>query len=136
MRLNGIDDEEMFAGYVLCSIGAPVPAATQFEAMLRVTDLLEHKPIMTAGYKCILHIHTATEECEITKIVAFIDPKTREKNTKVKYVKSGANIIARVKMERTTCVEAFDKVAQLGRFTMRDEGKTVAIGKVVKLPKA
>jgi peptide chain release factor subunit 3 len=30
------------------------------------------------GYKSILHIHTAVEECEITKLVCAIDPKTKE----------------------------------------------------------
>jgi peptide chain release factor subunit 3 len=25
---------------------------------------------------------------------------------------------------------------QLGRFTLRDEGKTIAIGKIIKLPKS
>lgn len=31
------------------------------------------------------------------------------------------------------CVETFKNYPQLGRFTLRDEGKTVAIGKIVRL---
>jgi len=31
------------------------------------------------------------------------------------------------------CVERFADYAQLGRFTLRDEGKTIAIGKITKL---
>jgi peptide chain release factor subunit 3 len=31
------------------------------------------------------------------------------------------------------CVERFADYPQLGRFTLRDEGKTIAIGKVTKL---
>jgi len=50
-------------------------------------------------------------------------------------VKSGAVIIARITMEKPICVEQFDVVPQLGRFTLRDEGRTIAIGKVIKLPK-
>jgi len=33
-------------------------------------------------------------------------------------------------------VELFDAVPQLGRFTLRDEGRTIAIGKIVRLPKS
>lgn len=44
--------------------------------------------------------------------------------------------IARISTERSICVEKFDVVPQMGRFTLRDEGKTIAIGKIVKLPKA
>jgi peptide chain release factor subunit 3 len=31
------------------------------------------------------------------------------------------------------CVEKFADYAQLGRFTLRDEGRTIAIGKVTRL---
>jgi peptide chain release factor subunit 3 len=31
------------------------------------------------------------------------------------------------------CVERFADYPQLGRFTLRDEGRTIAIGKVTKL---
>ena len=31
------------------------------------------------------------------------------------------------------CIERFDDYPQLGRFTLRDEGKTIAIGKVTRL---
>lgn len=41
-------------------------------------DLLEHKSIFTAGYKCILHIHSLVEECEAVKLIYSIDLKTKE----------------------------------------------------------
>ena len=31
------------------------------------------------------------------------------------------------------CIEKFDDYKMLGRFTLRDEGKTIAIGRVTKL---
>ncbi|VDM06045.1 unnamed protein product [Schistocephalus solidus] len=31
------------------------------------------------------------------------------------------------------CVECFRDFAQMGRFTLRDEGKTIAVGKIVKI---
>jgi len=136
LRIQGIDDEDVQPGFVVCSKANPVPAATHFECQLMVLDLLDHKSIFTAGYKCVLHIHTATEECEVTKILCKVDPKTKERDTKCRFVKSGAMVICRIRMEKVTCVETFDKVPQLGRFTLRDEGKTIAIGKITRLPKA
>ena len=35
----------------------------------------------------------------------------------------------------TICVEAFEDMQQLGRFTLRDEGKSIAIGKIVTVDK-
>ena len=157
---------------------------------------------------------TVVEECEVTKLLAVVDPKTKEKR-KAKYAKSGAICIVRVAVEKPICIEAFDSVPQvggwvgtrsvngplllsgggpestspsgrcrccncvcsppecgsptrlcppatssvvpppsfppplfppphptpprsplqLGRFTLRDEGKTIAIGKVLRVPK-
>ena len=54
----------------------------------------------------------------------------------VKYAKSNAIIVVRIDVEKPICIEPFDRVPQLGRFTLRDEGKTIAIGKVIKLPKS
>lgn len=134
LRLSGIEEEDISAGFVLSSRFNVVPVVTQFEAQIAVLELLEHKPILTGGYKAVLHIHSVVEECEITKLIAMIDPKTKEKK-KTKFVKSGAICIARIAVEKSICVEAFDAVPQLGRFTLRDEGKTVAIGKVTRVPK-
>ena len=36
---------------------------------IAITDLLEHKPILTAGYNCVLHIHTVSVEVEIDKLL-------------------------------------------------------------------
>jgi len=44
-------------------------------------------------------------------------------------------VVCRIAMGQGICVEEFQKVPQLGRFTLRDEGQTIAIGKVTKLPK-
>jgi peptide chain release factor subunit 3 len=41
----------------------------------------------------------------------------------------------RVKCASTIAVETFKSCPQLGRFTLRDEGCTIAIGKITKLSK-
>ncbi|EFJ40194.1 elongation factor-like protein [Volvox carteri f. nagariensis] len=134
LRLSGADEADISPGFVLSSIKNPVPMVTQFEAQLVIVELLEHNPIFTVGYKSVLHIHTACEECEVSKLIAEIDPKTKEQK-KVKYIKSGGICICRITVDKPICIESFADVPSLGRFTLRDEGRTIAIGKVVKLPK-
>lgn len=45
--------------------------------------------------------------------------------------------MARVILKTTNpvCLEKFADVPQLGRFTLRDEGRTIAIGKVMAIEK-
>lgn len=133
LRLSGIDEEDVQSGFVVCDSRITVPVVSYFEAQLQILELLDHKSLFSAGYKCILHIHAAVEECECTQIKAKLDMKTKQKLT-AKFVKSGAAVICTLAVEKPICVELFKDVPQLGRFTLRDEGRTIAIGKITKLP--
>jgi peptide chain release factor subunit 3 len=42
----------------------------------------------------------------------------------------GQKIVALIETVQPVCVERFVDHPQLGRFTLRDEGRTIAIGKV------
>jgi len=42
-------------------------------------------------------------------------------------------VIARLQTAGIICLETFKEFPQMARFTLRDEGKTIAIGKVLKL---
>jgi peptide chain release factor subunit 3 len=66
-----------------------------------------------------------------------VDKKTG-KRTKAapNFVKQGQAVIARLETDGLICVERYEDYQQLGRFTLRDEGKTVAMGKVLKLIEA
>ena len=54
----------------------------------------------------------------------------------VKFVKGNTLAMARSQVENLIRVEKFENVPQLGRFTLRDEGRTIAIGKNERLPKS
>ena len=45
----------------------------------------------------------------------------------------GAVVTCVIETEQVVTVEPFDLCPQLGRFTLRDEGKTIGIGKVLDL---
>ena len=49
LRLNGIDEDDIAAGFVICSRNVPVPCVTYFDAQLQILDLLEHK----VGFQCL-----------------------------------------------------------------------------------
>jgi sulfate adenylyltransferase subunit 1 (EFTu-like GTPase family) len=45
---------------------------------------------------------------------------------------SFAKIICRIETRIPICVEKFDSIEQMGRFTLRDEGMTLGSGKILK----
>jgi len=131
VRLRGVDDEDISPGFVLTSPNAPVHAVRRFEAQLAI---LEHKSIICAGYTAVMHIHTLSEEVTLPALLHYFDKATGRKSKKPpQFAKRGQKIVALVETILPVCVERFADYPQLGRFTLRDEGRTIAIGKITKL---
>ncbi|KAK9010014.1 hypothetical protein V6N11_036532 [Hibiscus sabdariffa] len=129
VRLSGVEEEDILAGFVLTSIVKTIPAVTEFTAQLQILELLENA-IFTAGYKAVLHIHSVVEECEIVKLLQQIDPKRKKPmKKKVLFVKNGAVVVCRIQVNNLICIEKLSDFPQLGRFTLRTE-----VGKVTDLP--
>ncbi|WJX48503.1 hypothetical protein P8452_35057 [Trifolium repens] len=133
VRVSGVEEEDLLSGFVLSSAANPISTVTEFVAQLQILELLDNA-IFTAGYKAVLHVHSVVEECEIVELLQQIDPKTRKPiKKKVLFVKNGAIVLCRVQVNNVICVEKFSDFPQLGRFTLRTEGKTVAVGKITAL---
>jgi len=49
------------------------------------------------------------------------------------FVKSGAMVTCIIEVDQPITIETFSECSQLGRFTLRDEGKTIGIGKIMAL---
>ncbi|KAG0203637.1 translation termination factor GTPase eRF3 [Mortierella sp. GBA30] len=131
LRLRGIEEEDIMPGFVLCSPKHPVHAVSKFDAAL---GILEHKNIICAGYTAVLHIHTAIEEITLSAMLHLIDKKTgRRSKRPPQFLKKGQQGIVTIETAGPLCVETFADTPQMGRFTLRDEGKTIAIGKITKL---
>lgn len=70
----------------------------------------------------------------IKALLHYYDKKTGRKSRRPpQFAKKGQKILALIESAGPVCIERFADYQQLGRFTLRDEGKTIAIGKVTKL---
>ncbi|XP_032357403.1 eukaryotic peptide chain release factor GTP-binding subunit ERF3A isoform X1 [Etheostoma spectabile] len=131
LRLKGIEEEEILPGFILCSPDNLCHSGRTFDAQIVI---IEHKSIICPGYNAVLHIHTCIEEVQISALICLVDKKTGEKSkTRPRFVKQDQVCIARLRAAGVICLETFKEFPQMGRFTLRDEGKTIAIGKVLKL---
>lgn len=132
--IKGVEEENIHRGFVLSDKIKVIPCQAKFEAQLAIMELLPHKSIFSAGYTAVIHIHTAVEECTVTVLVAQIDKKTNQVLKKrPQFVKNGALVNCIIECNQNIPLELFSDIPQLGRFTLRDEGKTIAVGKVIAL---
>ena len=89
---------------------------------------------MTAGYNAVMHLHTCVEEVQVVSLLAIFNKKTRKRSARAPtFVKTGSIMYAKLEAKQPVCAELFKDVQQLGRFTLRDEGKTIAIGKIIQV---
>ncbi|KAI9800919.1 MAG: translation termination factor GTPase eRF3 [Piccolia ochrophora] len=134
IRLRGVEEEDILPGFVLCSPKRPVHCVSAFEAQIRILDL---KSILSAGFNCVLHVHAAIEEVTFAALLHYLEKNTGRRSKKPPaFAAKGQSIIARLEViggAGAVCVERFEDYAQLGRFTLRDQGQTIAIGKITKL---
>lgn len=83
----------------------------------------------------MLHIHTVADEATIKDIMVAYEKNERGdviEKQKPQFTKSYARMICRVQTRIPIALEKHDTIPQMGRFTLRDEGKTIAVGKVLK----
>ena len=133
-KLRSIEEEDVMQGFVLCSPKRPVHCVSAFEAQI---VLLELRTILSAGFNCVMHVHAATEEVTFADLLHKLEKGTNRKSKKKPgFATKGMSIIARLQViggAGSVCVERFEDYPQLGRFTLRDQGQSIAIGKITKL---
>ncbi|KAL8595070.1 Eukaryotic peptide chain release factor GTP-binding subunit ERF3A [Nucella lapillus] len=132
IKVTGVEEEDISPGFVLCSPENVCHTGHIFDAQIVI---VEHKSIICAGYSCMLHIHACAEEVTIKTLIYLIDKKTGEKTAiRPRFIKQDQVGVARLEVNGgMICLETFKDFPQMGRFTLRDEAKTIAIGKVLKI---
>jgi len=132
LTLKGFEnDDYIHKGCVLCGQADLCSVFEKFIADIKIVNMLAHKPVISNGYQCVLHLHTIAEECTIEKILGIKTPNDKEFKT-ARFARKGDQINAIISVKTTIAAEKYTTSRQLGRFTLRDEGKTVAIGTVQK----
>lgn len=131
VKLSGASMEEVQKGFVICTEPA-CRSVDKLICQIMVMDLPDQARILTAGFTANFHAHCAEEEATVTKIFETTDRKG--KVTKgARFANIGQTVICMIELARTVPLEPFDDYPFLGRFTLRTEGKTCAIGVIKKL---
>jgi len=131
-RLKGLSNEDfIYKGCILCNPSDPCAFFQVFMAEVKIVNMLKHKPIISKGYQCVLHLHTLAEECTIESLLGIKGPKDQDFHES-KFAKEEDLIKCLIRTKSIIAAEKFSVRRQLGRFTLRDEGKTIAIGTVQK----
>jgi len=137
ITLIHVADENMITkGDILTFRENVCPVTMLFEAQIDVMELLEHKMIISKGYSCVMHCHTWADDIVIKDLLSVTEKSlasgVSETKDAPKFIKSFQSARVRITTRMPIAIEKFDVLPQLGRFTLRDEGRTIAVGKIIK----
>jgi len=133
IKIGGASVEEIQKGYVVCSMEDPCRAVDKIIASIALVDLPDTLPVFSAGTTAIFHCQCVEEECTVSQIFETTNHKgVVTKNAS--FAKVGMKVVVKLDIARSIPCDTYDNAPFLGRFTLRNEGKTIAIGKIIKLP--
>lgn len=79
----------------------------------------------------MMHMHTFADECVIKDIIVSTEKDgagNPVEKSKPQYIRSNAKATVRIVFKKPVPLEKYSTLPQLGRFTLRDEGKTIGLG--------
>ncbi len=93
-----------------------------------------HPTVIAQGYTPVVHAHTAQVAARFTELIKKLDQKTGaviEDNPK--FLKRNEAAIVKLQPIKKLCIEKYDEFPELGRFAVRDMGRTACVGIVKDL---
>eukprot|EP01118_Nematostelium_gracile_P014496 TRINITY_DN5664_c0_g1_i1.p1 TRINITY_DN5664_c0_g1~~TRINITY_DN5664_c0_g1_i1.p1 ORF type:complete len:126 (+),score=34.01 TRINITY_DN5664_c0_g1_i1:374-751(+) len=113
-------------GNVLCDPEHPVPMSNRFVAQIITFTL--NRPIIL-GHTTELHYQSINEAANVTKLFSLLDKTTGEvKKKNPRALGEGITASVEITTQHPLCLELYSFCKPLGRFTLRDGGKTIAAG--------
>ncbi len=131
VNVRGVEKRDLKRGDVM---GHVTSAPTVAEEVVARIIILWHPTAISVGYTPVMHVHTATVPAQITEIIAKLDPRTGQAvEQRPQFIKQGDVAIVKIKPLKPVVVEKFADFPGLGRFALRDMGRTVAAGQVIEV---
>ena len=132
-NVRGFTKKDIARGDVVGHVSNPPTVAQEFTAQIIV---LNHPTVLAAGYTPVFHIGTAQVACQVTELLAKLDPasgQVMEEHPDV--LRNGDAARVKIKPTKPLVIEPIKEIPQLGRFAVRDAGATVAAGMCLEVVK-
>ncbi|EQC25527.1 hypothetical protein SDRG_16610 [Saprolegnia diclina VS20] len=131
LGVTGIDPSALSVGNILCSVASPIKLVRRFEAQIMTMPGVE-VPLVKGAYMTF-HIHSIDEPVNITRLVSLLKKSGEVEKKKPRCITRNCSAVVQITCTRPICLELFADFRQLGRFTLRDRGATLAAGIITEI---
>jgi elongation factor 1-alpha len=130
-NIRGVARQDIRRGDV---VGHPDDPPTVVKEFIAQIIVVYHPTAIAAGYTPVMHAHTAQVAAQITELISKIDPRTGQViEDRPKSLKTGDAAVVKIRPVKPACLETFKEFPELGRFALRDSGRTIAAGIVKEI---
>lgn len=131
VALSGITTvSDVLPGSVLCPEGSLCAVCDKVMVKVRITSFAPK--VVAPGFRAVCHIHCETVPVSFGQFKEVT--KQGQKGKRLAFVGPDTTALTILEFERPICVETYKSFPQMGRFVIRKEGFTIAIGIVEGLP--
>ena len=135
MQVKGVELEEIKRGYVICGQQSLVNFSQEFIAEIRVLKLMPTQ-IFNEGFTLMMHLHTVLKEVTVKKIKSRFYKEGKEdkefRKKKIRKLQSQDRGTVILKARGPICLEKYAEFPKFGRFVLRKNNNTIAIGTITK----
>ncbi|MCD6157956.1 MAG: translation elongation factor EF-1 subunit alpha [Euryarchaeota archaeon] len=128
-NVRGVSKKDLRRGDVAGHVDNPPTVAKEFVAQIVV---INHPTAIGVGYTPVIHAHTAQVACRFEELMEKKDPRTGqtvEKNPS--FLKTGDIAVVKLVPTKPLVIEKVQEFPPLGRFAIRDMGRTIGAGIVL-----
>jgi elongation factor 1 alpha-like protein len=132
VSLKDIQMNQLTFGQIISPTYDVVKVTNKFSGRIEIFDL--DRPIIR-GSKVMLHIQNISINIVISKIYAILDENQEVIYKRPRCLLSNCFAQIQITTEIPICVEKFSDYNSLGRFLLRNNGKTIAAGLITRVKK-
>ena len=130
-NVRGIGRKTVQRGDVASHEKNPPPVVKKFTGQIIV---LQHPTAIAVGYQPVMHAHTTQIATTFVELKQKKNPRTGEViEENPKFIKTGESALVTLEPVQPMVLEKYRDIPQLGRFAIRDSGRTVAVGVVMDI---
>lgn len=107
----------------------------QVESFVGQIVVLNKPGKIKKGYSPVFHFHTAMISCRFNRLISATDRKTGQKTESPEIILENQGADIELVPIKPCVIEPFNEYPSLGRFAIRDNGKTFAVGIVKSVKK-
>jgi len=124
--LQGIEETMIGLSSILCEEGFPIPVVNQFIAEINTFDSLA-VPLLH-GTQVQVHVQTTQVPGIVSRLISSGEKRSP------RFIRKNQQARVQIHVTDTICVEKYDDFRPFSRILLRQNGVTIAAGRVLEIP--